>query len=105
MGTARFTTDVVLQRVLQLLEEQRITGKFKELINGGERFITKRVDSLLAGKALIDSAYDQAKVLLKSRCTDLEQGVRLLLEKESLIPETYPALRPFAVSPSAAELP
>ncbi|WP_372878095.1 ATP-dependent zinc metalloprotease FtsH, partial [Pseudomonas sp.] len=48
----------------------------------------------LSVRALIDGAYARAKALLQSRRTELEQGAQLLLEKETLTPEEFPALRP-----------
>ena len=48
----------------------------------------------LSVRALIDGAYTRAKALLLSRRAELEQGARLLLEKETLTPEEFPALRP-----------
>ncbi|MGQ7957915.1 ATP-dependent zinc metalloprotease FtsH [Pseudomonas sp. SP16.1] len=44
-------------------------------------------------KALIDVAYGQAKALLQARRADLERGAALLLERETLTPEDFPALR------------
>ncbi len=48
----------------------------------------------LCVKALIEEAYARAKTLLQSRRAELEQGARLLLEKETLTPEEFPALLP-----------
>jgi cell division protease FtsH len=48
----------------------------------------------LSVRVLIDDAYARAKALLQSRRAELEQGARLLLEKETLTPEEFPALRP-----------
>jgi cell division protease FtsH len=48
----------------------------------------------LSVRALIDGAYARAKALLQSRRAELEQGAQLLLEKETLTPEEFPALRP-----------
>jgi cell division protease FtsH len=48
----------------------------------------------LCVKALIEEAYARAKSLLQSRRAELEQGARLLLEKETLTPEEFPALLP-----------
>jgi cell division protease FtsH len=48
----------------------------------------------LSVRALIDGAYTRAKALLQSRRAELEQGAQLLLEKETLTPEEFPALRP-----------
>jgi cell division protease FtsH len=47
----------------------------------------------LSVRALIDGAYTRAKALLQSRRAELEQGAQLLLEKETLTPEEFPALR------------
>jgi cell division protease FtsH len=48
----------------------------------------------LSVRGLIDGAYTRAKALLQSRRAELEQGAQLLLEKETLTPEEFPALRP-----------
>jgi cell division protease FtsH len=48
----------------------------------------------LCVKALIEDAYSRAKTLLQGRRAELEQGARLLLEKETLTPEEFPALLP-----------
>jgi cell division protease FtsH len=44
-------------------------------------------------RKLIDEAYGQAKELLSKRRALLEEGARLLLEKETITPEDFPALR------------
>ncbi|WP_065760026.1 ATP-dependent zinc metalloprotease FtsH [Pseudomonas defluvii] len=46
----------------------------------------------LAIRALLEDAYSRAKALLEQRRTDLDTGARLLLEKETLTPEEFPAL-------------
>jgi cell division protease FtsH len=46
----------------------------------------------LAVKKLIDDAYAHAKEILSERRSLLDQGVRLLLEKETLTPDDFPAL-------------
>ena len=48
----------------------------------------------LCVRALIDEAYTRAKALLQDQREVLEQGARLLLEKETLTPEEFPALLP-----------
>ncbi len=48
----------------------------------------------LAVRALIDEAYERAKDILKTRAQDLEAGAQLLLRKETITPEDFPALRP-----------
>jgi cell division protease FtsH len=54
----------------------------------------------LAVRRLIDEAYDKAKAVLSQRSGDLEAGVRLLLEKETITPADFPPLR---ASPAAVE--
>jgi cell division protease FtsH len=46
----------------------------------------------LAVKQLIDDAYGRAKALLGERRAVLDEGARLLLEKETLTPDEFPAL-------------
>lgn len=53
----------------------------------------------LCVKALIDEAYERAKALLQCRRAELEQGARLLLEKETLTPDDFAPLRPLALQP------
>jgi len=43
-------------------------------------------------RALLDEAYSRAKELLESRRADLDAGAKLLMEKETLTPEEFPAL-------------
>jgi len=56
----------------------------------------------VAVKQLIDDAYARAKALLCERRALLEQGARLLLEKETLTPEDFPPLA-HSNEPSAKE--
>jgi cell division protease FtsH len=51
-------------------------------------------------RALLDEAYQRAKALLERRRADLDEGARLLLEKETLTPEEFPPLMP--LKPPAA---
>jgi len=46
----------------------------------------------LAVKKLIDDAYNRAKEILSERRSLLDQGARLLLEKETLTPDDFPPL-------------
>jgi ATP-dependent Zn protease len=48
----------------------------------------------LAVKKLIDEAYGRTKTLLTERRSVLDEGAKLLLEKETLTPEDFPALAP-----------
>ena len=91
----RFGMSEVGQAVLEkqsasYLGEQAISLREKDYSEQTAR----EVD--LCIKALIDDAYGRATTLLESRRDDLEQGARLLLEKETLTPEDFPALRPLA---------
>ncbi|MCL7463143.1 ATP-dependent zinc metalloprotease FtsH [Pseudomonas sp. NW5] len=52
----------------------------------------------LAVRELIASAYARALAILEQRHTQLIQGARLLLERETLTPEDFAALRPTKVS-------
>ncbi|MED5607460.1 ATP-dependent zinc metalloprotease FtsH [Pseudomonas sp. JH-2] len=46
----------------------------------------------LCVRELIDEAFRRARALLEQRRADLEEGARLLLERETLTPEDFPAL-------------
>jgi cell division protease FtsH len=46
----------------------------------------------IAVRKLVDEAYDKAKATLNARRKDLEQGTALLLEKETITPDDFPAL-------------
>jgi cell division protease FtsH len=58
----------------------------------------------VAVKKLIDDAYDRAKQLLSERRSLLDEGARLLLEKETLTPEDFPALVQVKATPSTETL-
>lgn len=47
----------------------------------------------LAIREMIDEAYRAAKDLLRSRIDDLKEGVRLLLERETITPDNFPPLQ------------
>ena len=46
----------------------------------------------LAIRKLIDEAYDRAKEVLNQRRKDLDDGARMLLEKETITPADFPPL-------------
>ena len=48
----------------------------------------------LAIRELIDAAYRGAQKILVERRPLLDEGAQLLLEKETLTPEDFPALAP-----------
>jgi cell division protease FtsH len=58
----------------------------------------------VAVKKLIDEAYDRAKQLLTQRRSLLEEGAKLLLQKETLTPEDFPALRQAKPAPAKEPL-
>ncbi len=56
----------------------------------------------IAIRALVESAYARAKDVLTRRRGELDEGTRLLLDKETLTPAEFPALNPAAVAKAAA---
>jgi cell division protease FtsH len=48
----------------------------------------------LAVRGLLDTAYRRALMLLTDRRADLEAGAQLLMARETITPEDFPALRP-----------
>ncbi|MDH4550429.1 ATP-dependent zinc metalloprotease FtsH [Pseudomonas sp. BN607] len=54
----------------------------------------------LAIRGLLEEAYGRARSLLEQRRNDLDAGARLLLAKESITPEEFPALLPQANEPA-----
>ncbi|HSM42080.1 MAG TPA: ATP-dependent zinc metalloprotease FtsH [Afifellaceae bacterium] len=48
----------------------------------------------IAVRKLIDEAYQRAKAILAERRQDLEDGVKLLLKKETITPKEFPPLAP-----------
>lgn len=50
-------------------------------------------------RRLIDEAYVHAKLILEQRNADLTAGVKLLLEKETITPDDFPALNPVTDPP------
>jgi cell division protease FtsH len=55
----------------------------------------------VAIRKLVDSAYGVATEVLVKRKSDLETGAALLLEKETLTPDEFPALKPVASTDTA----
>ena len=52
----------------------------------------------LAVRALLEAATDAARAILQSRHADLDAGAALLIERESLTAEDFPAIRPTAAA-------
>ncbi|MBF8730368.1 MULTISPECIES: ATP-dependent zinc metalloprotease FtsH [Pseudomonas] len=55
-------------------------------------------------RELLEQAYKRAQALLEQRRADLDAGARLLLAKETLTPEEFPALQPQLKEPVASPL-
>jgi cell division protease FtsH len=79
-----------------VLERQTPTYLGDHMLNRGEKDYSEQTarEIDLGIRALLDEAYSRAKALLASRRADLDAGARLLLEKETLTPEEFPALMP-----------
>ena len=56
----------------------------------------------LAVRAIVDHAFQRATEILKTRAADLNEGVRLLLEHETLTADAFPAIRSPAASKPVA---
>jgi len=96
-GMARELGQAVFERQAQsYLGENVVALREKDYSEATAREID------LAIKSLIDEAYESAKEVLNRRRKDLEAGTRLLLDKETITPEDFPALLP-EVTRQAAE--
>jgi len=79
-----------------VLEEQRSSYLGEDMLGMQSRDYSEQTarEVDLAVRRLIDEAYDFAKLKLKERASDLEAGAKLLLQKETLTPDDFPALNP-----------
>ena len=89
-----------------VLERQSATYLGERMQGMGEKDYSEQTarEVDLGIRALIDEAYGRAKALLESRRADLDAGARLLLEKETLTPEEFPALLPLKTAPASARV-
>lgn len=55
-------------------------------------------------RGLVENAYARARTLLEQRRADLDTGARLLLARETITPEEFPALLPVAKDPATYNL-
>lgn len=55
-------------------------------------------------RGLLKDAYARARTLLEQRRADLDTGARLLLARETITPEEFPALLPVAKEPATYNL-
>ncbi|WP_339527421.1 ATP-dependent zinc metalloprotease FtsH [Pseudomonas sp. EL_65y_Pfl2_R96] len=85
-----------------VLEKQTSTYLGDRMATMGEKDYSEQTarEIDLGIRALLDEAYQRAKALLQSRRADLDEGARLLLEKETLTPEEFPPLMPFKPTPA-----
>lgn len=85
-----------------VLEKQTPTYLGDRMATVGEKDYSEQTarEIDLGIRALLDEAYQRAKALLQSRRADLDEGARLLLEKETLTPEEFPPLMPFKPTPA-----
>jgi len=78
---------VLEQKHFQWLGEQQFESRNKDYSEATAR----EVD--LAVRKLINEAYSRAKDILGQRRSDLDAGATLLLERETITPDDFPALR------------
>ncbi|WP_207267347.1 ATP-dependent zinc metalloprotease FtsH [Pseudomonas sp. FW300-N1B4] len=85
-----------------VLERQNATYLGDRMATVGEKDYSEQTarEIDLGIRALLDEAYQRAKALLESRRADLDEGARLLLEKETLTPEEFPPLMPLKPPPA-----
>ncbi|MBN3864092.1 ATP-dependent zinc metalloprotease FtsH [Pseudomonas frederiksbergensis] len=85
-----------------VLEKQTPTYLGDRMATMGEKDYSEQTarEIDLGIRALLDEAYQRAKALLQSRRADLDEGARLLLEKETLTPEEFAPLMPFKPAPA-----
>jgi cell division protease FtsH len=87
-GMTETLGQAVLERQsMSYLGDQKIAMREKDY----SEYTAREID--LAVKKLIDEAYERATELLTQKRALLDQGARLLLEKETLTPDDFPALR------------
>ncbi|UIN53890.1 ATP-dependent zinc metalloprotease FtsH [Pseudomonas kribbensis] len=79
-----------------VLERRNATWLGERVPESGEKDYSEQTarEIDLAIRALLDDAWQRAKALLEKLRPELEAGARLLLQKETLTPEEFAALRP-----------
>jgi len=84
-----------------VLERQTPTYLGEQMLGASQKDYSEQTarEIDLGIRALLDEAYDRAKGLLERRRTDLDAGAHLLLERETLTPEEFPALLPLTPPP------
>ena len=89
-----------------VLERQAATYLGERMQGMGEKDYSEQTarEVDLGIRTLLDEAYGRAKALLESRRADLDAGAHLLLEKETLTPEEFPALLPLKPATASARV-
>lgn len=93
----RFGMDATLGQ--SVLEDQRSSYLGDDVLNVKQRDYSEETarEIDIAVRNLIADAYEQALAILKRRSQDLETGSKLLLDKETLTPDDFPALKPIVL--------
>ncbi len=101
----RFGMSKELGQVVYDPQRQRYLGEQGIMATPREFSEATAKDIDLALRRLLDEAYASAKELLKKHAGNLDAGARMLLERETITPDDFPALKPQgeAASPAAAE--
>lgn len=99
------TTDIARQMVTTfgmneevgqaVLEKERASYLAENMLAVREKDYSEQTarEVDVAVRELIDEAYGKASALLERRRADLEAGVAMLLERETITPDDFPALR------------
>ncbi len=87
-----------------VLEHQNATYLEPSPLNASARSYSEETarEIDVAVRALIDDCYNRAKMLLKQHAADLESGAEMLLERETITPDDFPALKQAAEPISTA---
>ena len=67
--------------------------------NGVEASETTEREIDVAVRDIVTTAFEQATAILRTRSADLDEGGRLLLARETLTADQFPAIRPATRQP------
>ena len=85
-GMSESIGQAVLEQVVQTYLDSPVSQSRRDYSEATSREID------LAVRSLIQRSFEQAKEILERRRTDLDAGAKLLLEKEVITPEDFPAI-------------
>ena len=85
-GMSESIGQAVLEQVMQTYLDSPVSQSRRDYSEATSREID------LAVRSLIQRSFEQAKEILERRRTDLDAGAKLLLEKEVITPEDFPAI-------------